>query len=352
MTTHPTSDLRRLNPRIVATVLLVAFVIVVFNALSTGAYTIRLGELIQVLFQGPARSSGEADGSSVAHAVFWNVRLPRVTLAIVVGASLAVAGVVMQGIFRNPLAEPATVGVSGGAAVGAVIAITLGLSKITLGVQIFAFIGGTLATAIVYGLSRVDGKTDIVTLILTGIAINALSGALIGLAVFVADDDQIRTVTFWSLGSLGLATWRAVAMVLPLAIIGVALSTKFSRTLDLMSLGDRPAEHVGVPVERVRLQTIAIIGLLASSAVAATGIIAFVGLIVPHILRLVLGPKHRDLLWSSALLGAIVTLLADLAARTLLSPAELPLGVLTALIGAPFFLWLLRKMRTGESTWS
>ncbi|MFM8954453.1 MAG: FecCD family ABC transporter permease [Actinomycetota bacterium] len=352
MTTNPTSDLRRLNPRIVATVLLVAFVIVVFNALSTGAYTIRLGELIQVLFQGPAKGAGEADGNSVAHAVFWNVRLPRVTLAIVVGASLAVAGVVMQGIFRNPLAEPATVGVSGGAAVGAVIAITLGLSKITLGVQIFAFIGGTLATAIVYGLSRVDGKTDIVTLILTGIAINALSGALIGLAVFVADDDQIRTVTFWSLGSLGLATWRAVAMVLPLAIIGVALSTKFSRTLDLMSLGDRPAEHVGVPVERVRLQTIAIIGLLASSAVAATGIIAFVGLIVPHILRLVLGPKHRDLLWSSALLGAIVTLLADLAARTLLSPAELPLGVLTALIGAPFFLWLLRKMRTGESTWS
>ncbi|MFM7772514.1 MAG: FecCD family ABC transporter permease, partial [Acidimicrobiaceae bacterium] len=272
--------------------------------------------------------------------------------AIVVGASLAVAGVVMQGVFRNPLAEPATVGVSGGAAVGAVIAITLGLSKITLGVQIFAFIGGTLATAIVYGLSRVDGKTDVVTLILTGIAINALSGALIGLAVFIADDDQIRTVTFWSLGSLGLATWRAVAMVLPLAIIGIALSTKFARTLDLMALGDRSAAHVGVPVERVRLQTIAIVGLLASSAVAATGIIAFVGLIVPHILRLVLGPKHRDLLWSSALLGAIVTLLADLAARTLLAPAELPLGVLTALIGAPFFLWLLRKMRTSESTWS
>ncbi|MBM3806373.1 MAG: iron ABC transporter permease [Actinobacteria bacterium] len=349
MTTNPTSDLRRLNPRIVAVVLLIAFVIVIFNALSTGAYTIRLGELIRVLFQGPAR---DASGDSVAHAVFWNVRLPRVTLAIVVGASLAVAGVVMQGIFRNPLAEPATVGVSGGAAVGAVIAITLGLSRITLGVQVFAFIGGTLATAVVYGLSRVDGKTDIVTLILTGIAINALSGALIGLAVFVADDDQIRTVTFWSLGSLGLATWRAVAMVLPLAIIGIAMSTRFSRTLDLMSLGDRPAEHVGVPVERVRLQTIAIIGLLASSAVAATGIIAFVGLIVPHILRLAMGPKHRDLLWSSALLGAIVTLLADLAARTLLSPAELPLGVLTALIGAPFFLWLLRKMRTGESTWS
>ena len=343
------SELRRLNSRTVAIVLSIALVIVVFNALTTGAYTIRFGEVFTVLFQGPAETS---DANSISHAVFWNVRLPRVALAIVVGASLAVAGVVMQGIFRNPLAEPATVGVSGGAAVGAVIAITLGLSKITLGVQIFAFIGGTLATAIVYGLSRVDGKTDVVTLILTGIAINALSGALIGLAVFIADDDQIRTVTFWSLGSLGLATWRAVAVVLPLAIIGIALSTKFARTLDLMALGDRSAAHVGVPVERVRLQTIAIVGLLASSAVAATGIIAFVGLIVPHILRLVLGPKHRDLLWSSALLGAIVTLLADLAARTLLAPAELPLGVLTALIGAPVFLWLLRKMRTSESTWS
>ena len=337
------SELRRLNPRTVAIVLTIALVIVVINALTTGAYTIEFSEVFKVLLQGPAATS---DANSISHAVFWNVRLPRVALAIVVGASLAVAGVVMQGVFRNPLAEPATVGVSGGAAVGAVIAITLGLSKFTLGVQVFAFIGGTLATAVVYGLSRVDGKTDVVTLILTGIAINALSGALIGLAVFIADDDQIRTVTFWSLGSLGLATWRAVAMVLPLAIIGIALSTKFARTLDLMALGDRSAAHVGVPVERVRVQTIAIVGLLASSAVAATGIIAFVGLIVPHILRLVLGPKHRDLLWSAALLGAIVTLLADLAALTLLAPAELPLGVLTALIGAPFFLWLLRKMRT------
>ena len=209
------NDLRRLNPKIVAVGLTIALIIVVINALSTGAYTIPFSELLKVLFQGPATNAGT---DSVSHAIFWNVRLPRVILAIVVGASLAVAGVVMQGVFRNPLAEPATVGVSGGAAVGAVIAITLGLSRITLGVQVFAFIGGTLATAVVYGLSRVDGKTDIVTLILTGIAINALSGALIGLAVFIADDDQIRTVTFWSLGSLGLATWRAVAMVLPLAI--------------------------------------------------------------------------------------------------------------------------------------
>jgi len=172
-------DLRRINPKVVGIVLTLALIVVVLNALSTGAYTISLSELIKVLLQGPAHDTAS---DSVSHAVFWSVRLPRVVLAIVVGASLAVAGVVMQGIFRNPLAEPATVGVSGGAAVGAVIAITLGLSKFPMGVQLFAFIGGTLATAVVYGLSRIDGKTDVVTLILTGIAINALSGALIGLA--------------------------------------------------------------------------------------------------------------------------------------------------------------------------
>jgi len=343
------NDLRRINPKVVGVVLTLSLIIVVLNALSTGAYTISFTELIKVLFEGPTQTTGT---DSVSHAVFWNVRLPRVILAIVVGASLAVAGVVMQGIFRNPLAEPATVGVSGGAAVGAVIAITLGLSKVPMGVQLFAFIGGTLATAVVYGLSRIDGKTDVVTLILTGIAINALSGALIGLAVFVADDDQIRTVTFWSLGTLGLATWNAVGVVAPLALLGILISTKFSRVLDILALGDRPASHLGVRVEPVRLQAIAVVGLLASSAVAATGIIAFVGLLVPHIMRIVLGPRHRHLLWTSALLGATVTLLADLAARTLLSPAELPLGVVTALIGAPFFLLLLRSTRRSQGGWA
>ena len=304
--------------------------------------------LFRIIAEGPTRDTVD----SIAHDVFWQVRLPRVVLAVVVGASLAVAGVIMQGIFRNPLAEPATVGVSAGAAVGAVIAIIVGLNQLPLGVQIAAFLGGTLSTALVYVLSRTDGKTEVVTLILTGIAINAFAGAVIGFAVFVADDDEIRSVTFWSLGTLGLATWKAVGVVIPLALLGMLASIGFSRVLDTLALGDRSAGHLGIKVERVRLQAIAVVGLLASSAVAATGMIAFVGLLVPHIMRLVLGPRHRHLLWTSAALGASVTLLADLAARTLLSPAELPLGVVTALIGAPFFLLLLRSTRRSQGGWA
>jgi iron complex transport system permease protein len=342
------TNARRTSLPAVAVFLVALLTITTLLSLATGAFRISLSDLFGIIGDGPSRDSSEA----VAHNVFWQVRLPRIVLAIIVGASLAVAGVIMQGIFRNPLAEPATVGVSAGAAVGAVIAIIVGLNQLPLGVQLAAFLGGTLSTALVYVLSRSDGKTEVVTLILTGIAINAFAGAVIGFAVFVADDDEIRSVTFWSLGTLGLATWKAVGVVIPLALLGMAMSAKFARVLDTLALGDRPATHLGVRVEPVRLQAIAVVGLLASSAVAATGMIAFVGLLVPHIMRIVLGPRHRHLLWTAALLGASVTLLADLAARSLLSPAELPLGVVTALIGAPFFLLLLRSTRRSQGGWA
>lgn len=342
------TNARRTSLPAVGVFLVALLTITTLLSLATGAFRISLSDLFGIIGDGPSRDSSEA----VAHNVFWQVRLPRIVLAIIVGASLAVAGVIMQGIFRNPLAEPATVGVSAGAAVGAVIAIIVGLNQLPLGVQLAAFLGGTLSTALVYVLSRSDGKTEVVTLILTGIAINAFAGAVIGFAVFVADDDEIRSVTFWSLGTLGLATWKAVGVVIPLALLGMAMSAKFARVLDTLALGDRPATHLGVRVEPVRLQAIAVVGLLASSAVAATGMIAFVGLLVPHIMRIVLGPRHRHLLWTAALLGASVTLLADLAARSLLSPAELPLGVVTALIGAPFFLLLLRSTRRSQGGWA
>ena len=342
------TNARRTSLPAVAIFLVALLTVTTLLSLATGAFRISLSDLFGIIGDGPSRDSSEV----VAHNVFWQVRLPRIVLAIIVGASLAVAGVIMQGIFRNPLAEPATVGVSAGAAVGAVIAIIVGLNQLPLGVQLAAFLGGTLSTALVYVLSRSDGKTEVVTLILTGIAINAFAGAVIGFAVFVADDDEIRSVTFWSLGTLGLATWKAVGLVIPLALLGMAMSAKFARVLDTLALGDRPATHLGVRVEPVRLQAIAVVGLLASSAVAATGMIAFVGLLVPHIMRIVLGPRHRHLLWTAALLGASVTLLADLAARSLLSPAELPLGVVTALIGAPFFLLLLRSTRRSQGGWA
>ncbi len=342
------TNARRTSLPAVAIFLVALLTVTTLLSLATGAFRISLSDLFGIIGDGPSRDTSEV----VAHNVFWQVRLPRIVLAIIVGASLAVAGVIMQGIFRNPLAEPATVGVSAGAAVGAVIAIIVGLNQLPLGVQLAAFLGGTLSTALVYVLSRSDGKTEVVTLILTGIAINAFAGAVIGFAVFVADDDEIRSVTFWSLGTLGLATWKAVGLVIPLALLGMAMSAKFARVLDTLALGDRPATHLGVRVEPVRLQAIAVVGLLASSAVAATGMIAFVGLLVPHIMRIVLGPRHQHLLWTAALLGASVTLLADLAARSLLSPAELPLGVVTALIGAPFFLLLLRSTRRSQGGWA
>jgi iron complex transport system permease protein len=342
------TNARRTSLPAVAIFLVALLTITTLLSLATGAFQISLSDLFGIIGDGPSRDSSEA----VAHNVFWQVRLPRIVLAVIVGASLAVAGVIMQGIFRNPLAEPATVGVSAGAAVGAVIAIIVGLNQLPLGVQLAAFLGGTLSTALVYVLSRSDGKTEVVTLILTGIAINAFAGAVIGFAVFVADDDEIRSVTFWSLGTLGLATWKAVGVVIPLALLGMAMSARFARVLDTLALGDRPATHLGVRVEPVRLQAIAVVGLLASSAVAATGMIAFVGLLVPHIMRIVLGPRHRHVVWTAALLGASVTLLADLAARSLLSPAELPLGVVTALIGAPFFLLLLRSTRRSQGGWA
>jgi len=342
------TNARRTSLPAVAIFLVALLTVTTLLSLATGAFRISLSDLFGIIGDGPSRDTSEV----VAHNVFWQVRLPRIVLAIIVGASLAVAGVIMQGIFRNPLAEPATVGVSAGAAVGAVIAIIVGLNQLPLGVQLAAFLGGILSTALVYVLSRSDGKTEVVTLILTGIAINAFAGAVIGFAVFVADDDEIRSVTFWSLGTLGLATWKAVGLVIPLALLGMAMSAKFARVLDTLALGDRPATHLGVRVEPVRLQAIAVVGLLASSAVAATGMIAFVGLLVPHIMRIVLGPRHRHLLWTAALLGASVTLLADLAARSLLSPAELPLGVVTALIGAPFFLLLLRSTRRSQGGWA
>lgn len=342
------TNARRTSLPAVAIFLVALLTVTTLLSLATGAFRISLSDLFGIIGDGPSRDTSEV----VAHNVFWQVRLPRIVLAIIVGASLAVAGVIMQGIFRNPLAEPATVGVSAGAAVGAVIAIIVGLNQLPLGVQLAAFLGGTLSTALVYVLSRSDGKTEVVTLILTGIAINAFAGAVIGFAVFVADDDEVRSVTFWSLGTLGLATWKAVGLVIPLALLGMAMSAKFARVLDTLALGDRPATHLGVRVEPVRMQAIAVVGLLASSAVAATGMIAFVGLLVPHIMRIVLGPRHRHLLWTAALLGASVTLLADLAARSLLSPAELPLGVVTALIGAPFFLLLLRSTRRSQGGWA
>jgi iron complex transport system permease protein len=259
----------------------------------------------------------------------------------------------MQGVFGNPLAEPGIVGVSSGAALGAVGAIALGVT--TLGywtVPVAAFLSGLLTVLLVYAASRSGGRTEVVTLILTGIAVNAVTGAIIGLMTYLSNDAQLRSITFWNLGSLAQATWPKVAAIAPFTLIALAAVPRYARKLDLLSLGERSARHLGVNVERLRMGVMLLVALLTASAVAVAGIITFVGLVVPHLVRLAGHPRHALLLPASALGGAIVLLAGDLVARTIAAPAELPLGVLTALLGSPIFFWLLRRTRARQGGWA
>lgn len=294
---------------------------------------------------GPSHPQGDA--------TLWQVRFPRVALALVAGAALGLAGAVMQGVFGNPLAEPAIVGVSAGAAVGAFTVIALGLVAFgTWTTAVAAFVGGLVTTGLVYVMSRAEGRTEVVTLILTGIAVNAVAGALIGLLTFVADDQARTAMAFWNLGSLNRADWGAVAVAAPCLLVGCALALRHRDQLDLLSLGERPARHLGVDVERTRALLVVASALLTAASVAFAGTIAFVGLVVPHLVRLAGGPGHRFLLPASALGGATVLVLADLLARTAVAYQELPLGVLTAAVGGPCFFWLLRRTRRTAGGWA
>lgn len=281
------------------------------------------------------------------------VRLPRLVLGALVGAGLAVAGAMMQGLFRNPLADPGLVGVSAGAATAAVAAIVLGGSALaavasllgTAFLPLAAFAGGLLNTLLLYALATRAGRTSTATLILAGIAVGALSGALTGLFLFGASDAQLRDFTFWSLGSLGAATWPKILAVAPFVVAALLTIPFVARGLDALALGEAEAVHLGVPVETLKRTIIVAVAAASGATVAVTGAIGFVGIVVPHLLRLVIGPAHRFLLPASALAGAALLLLADSLCRVVVAPAELPIGIVTALIGAPVFLAiLLRRM--------
>ncbi len=286
-------------------------------------------------------------------AILIAIRLPRVLLSVVVGAGLAVSGAVMQGLFRNPLADPGLIGVSSGAAFGAAGAIVLGA---TLGasatdalgpvlVALAAFAGGLMTTFVVYRIATARGRTSVTTMLLAGIAINALCGAGVGVLVLFADDGQLRDLTFWTLGSLGGATWAALAVAAPLVGAAVLASPWLARALDALLLGEAEARHLGIRTDRVTAVAVTLAALAVAAATAVAGLIGFVGLVAPHLVRLLLGPGHRALLPGSALAGAALLVFADLAARTVLAPAEVPIGIVTAVAGAPFFLALLLRDR-------
>ena len=282
----------------------------------------------------------------------WAIRFPRVTMAVLVGAGLAVSGLLMQAIFGNPLAEPGIIGISSGAAVGAGIPIVLGLSIFgEWTTAAFAFAAGLGSTMLVYFMSRADGKTEVVTLVLTGIAVNAVAGAGIAMLTFLGDTNSREQIIFWQLGSLSGSRWSQVLVIAPVLAVGLIAAYFAAYKLDLLSLGERNARHLGVNVEALRITMIFVVALLVGAAVAFAGIIAFVGLVIPHLMRMILGPAHLPLVTASALGGALLLTLADLGARTLVPLADLPIGMLTALVGGPFFFWLLRRTRKRSGGW-
>ncbi|KJH79987.1 MULTISPECIES: FecCD family ABC transporter permease [Pseudomonadaceae] len=320
-------------------------------ALALGPVSLSFGETLNAMLRLLGVPLGGEDIGQ-AELILGQIRLPRALLGVSVGAVLALSGAAMQGLFRNPLADPGLIGVSSGAALGA--AVTIVGSELMGGVpsslepyllSLSAFVGGLGVTALVYRLGRRDGRTHVATMLLAGIALTALAGAAIGLFTYIADDSTLRTLTFWNLGSLNGASY---ARLWPLLLVTLMVSfwlPRRARALNALLLGESEARHLGFDVERLKRELVFCTALGVGVAVAAAGMIGFVGLVVPHLVRLLVGPDHRLLLPASALAGGSLLLLADLLARLMLAPAELPIGIVTALLGAPFFLYLLQRGR-------
>ncbi len=327
-----------------------------FLSLAVGAVPVAPGQVAGVLLDRIGLDSPWAF-EATEQLVVLQIRLPRLILGALAGGGLAVSGALMQGLFRNPLADPGLVGVSSGAALAALLVLVVVAPVLTglptwigaAALSVGAFVGGALTVGVVYRIATRSGRTSVATMLLAGIAVNALAAAMVGLLVFSSDDQQLRDFTFWSLGSLSGTGWAGLATGGGLLLAGIAAAPLLARPLNTLLLGEAEARHLGVDVERVKIAAIALATLAAGSAVALTGIIGFVGLVAPHLVRLAIGPDHRVLIPGSALLGAILLLGADLVARTVVTPAELPIGIVTALIGAPFFLWLL--LRRSDMGW-
>jgi iron complex transport system permease protein len=296
---------------------------------------------------------GAAEGFTIQEdAVVWSIRLPRLLLGIVVGAGLGMAGAALQGVFRNPLADPQLIGVSSGAAFGSTVGIAVAGGLLGgLAGPLGGFLGGLAAGALVYSLARHQGRTEVVTMVLAGIAVAAVGIAGAALVGFAVDRPELRSVVFWSLGSLSVATWRLLAITTPVVAVALVALPVFARRLDVLLLGDREAYHLGVEVERVRGWVLGLAVLGVAATVSAGGVIGFVGLLAPHAVRVAAGPGHRVVLPGAALAGAVLVVLADLAARSLAPPVEVPVGLITAVVGGPVFLWLLRRTRTQHGGW-
>lgn len=336
--------------------LLVLAVLVLVSA-AAFAFSITMGasnaSVIDVITS-MVRGSTDSALSNRDRIVIFDIRLPRAILGFLIGGGLAVSGAVMQGLFRNPLADPGLIGVSAGSSLGAVAMIVLGGGVLAPVVHVFgifalpiaAFIGGLVTTLLLYKVATRHGQTSIATLLLAGIALGSLALAATGILIYMADDRQLRDLTFWSMGSLAGSTWSKVTGAGPIIILSLLPLPFMARGLNALTLGEAAAFHMGVAVQRLKNVAIVSVAAAVGASVAVSGGIGFVGIVVPHILRMIIGPDHRFLLPASALLGGSLLIVADVVARTIVSPAELPIGILTAGVGGPFFLWMLLRQRS------
>jgi len=331
--------------RVIAVIVLfVLLLLVILFATSIGSVDIPFGTTLSILVSKLPFIDITPSWESGIETIVWDIRLPRVLLAGLVGAALALAGATYQGLFRNPLADPYLIGVAQGAALGAVIGFMLPVSAAGAGIgmiPLLAFVGALISVTIVYMLARVGKMVPVTTLILAGVALGALLGAVV--SYLAIRSDMLRGIMFWLSGSFSMIQWSEVQIVLPVVVIGSVVIMLFSRPLNIMQLDEEQAQQLGISVEKLKLILLAAATMVTAAAVSFVGIIGFVGIITPHTVRLVWGPDYRFLLPLSLISGALFLILADVLARTLIAPSEIPIGIITALCGAPFFLYLLRR---------
>jgi iron complex transport system permease protein len=343
---------RRWGQIIVA--LIVLLVIVAVLSLNVGFAQIPISNIIRILIHEVPLVGNLFGGSGFSDSerlIVTQIRLPRIFAGILVGVSLAASGTVFQGIFRNPMADPYVLGVSSGAALGAALAIVLRVGFTLFGINalsIMAFIGAVATTLIVYNIARVGSRTPVVTLLLSGIAVSIFLSAIVAILQVIAGW-ELHKLVFWLMGGFSYITWREVLGILPLSCLSVSLMYLFARELNIMALGEEEAQHLGVEVERSRWILLALGSLATAAAVSISGLVGFVGLIVPHLTRILVGPDHRILIPASLLAGAIFLISCDAVARVIFAPSELPVGIITALSGGPFFIYLLRKKKGSYS---
>ena len=328
----------KINQKIIITFLLILLSISFFLAISFGSFSISFLDFLK------------NQENSIDKTVLFEIRIPRVLLACFVGAALSVSGASLQGLFRNPLVEPGLIGVSAGAALGAATAIVILPFLFTSSFALFAIplsaiFGSMLVIFILFLITKKFGYHSITYLLLAGIAINAFAGVGIGILTYISDDSELRGLTFWTMGSFGGASWKIIIPSIIIILIFIIWKIKLSRKLDILQLGEDEALRLGIDVKKLKTKVIITSAVIVGASVSLSGMIGFVGLIIPHMVRLMGGFNHKYLILASAILGASLLIISDLISRTIISPAELPVGLITSSLGSPFFLWLIFKMK-------